>query len=252
MALETFGVKVNPEIKEKVNSMISASGLNHKEWFESVVALYELQMYKHHDNAKKYLSDLEALQEHTSRINEIFTSLIKKIIDDNSHNTTLIEKITLEKQVLIEDLEQQVQTQNRELVEVTRDLSEIRKSWKQLEELNYAHKETIFHLQSELERQNILISEFNQGEFVELSNELRGVKQTLELTTLRHEKEVQELIAQHRQEIIEKYMSKSKITGEKKKGRPPKKDTPEQNSPIDVSSSQNSSNNIDLTKEQEE
>ncbi|OZQ62771.1 hypothetical protein CA600_21140 [Paenibacillus sp. VTT E-133280] len=252
MASETFGVKVNPEIKEKVISMISASGLNNKEWFESVVALYELQMYKHHDSSRKYLSDLEALQEHTSRINEIFSSLIKKIIDDNNYNTAEIEKIAFEKQVLIEDLEQQVQTRSRELIEVTRDLSEIRKSWKQLEELNYAQKETISHLQSELERQNVLISEFNQGEFEQLSNELRGVKQTLELTTLRHEKEVQELIAQHRQEIIEKYMSKSKISGEKKKGRPPKKDTQEQSSSIDVSPSQSSSNSIDLTKEQEE
>ncbi|AIQ43413.1 hypothetical protein R50912_27875 [Paenibacillus sp. FSL R5-0912] len=60
--------------------MIAVSGLSSKEWFESVITLYELQTYKQHDSAKKYLSDLEILQEHTSRINEIFSSLIKKVI----------------------------------------------------------------------------------------------------------------------------------------------------------------------------
>lgn len=249
MASETFGVKVNPEIKEKVSSMISASGLSSKEWFESVVALYELQMYKHHASAKKYLSDLEALQEHTSRINEIFSSLIKKIIDDDNYNTTEIEKIAFEKQVLIENLEQQVQTRSSELTEVKRDLSEIQKSWKQLDELNCAQKETISHLQSDLKRQNGLSSRFNQVEFEQLTSELREVKQTLEITTLRYEKQVQELIVQHKQEIIEMYMGTSQTTGERKKGRPPKKNFQEKSSPIDVLSIQESSSSVEISKE---
>ncbi|MEK4038902.1 hypothetical protein MHH49_15330 [Paenibacillus sp. FSL F4-0122] len=234
MASETFGVKVNPEIKEKVSSMISASGLSSKEWFESVVALYELQMYKHHASAKKYLSDLEALQEHSSRINEIFSSLIKKIIDDNNYNTSEIEKVALEKQLLIEDLEQQVQTRSRELTEVTRDLSEIQKSRMQMDELNNAQKETISHLQSELERQNDQISKFNQMEFEQLTSQLREAKQTLELTTLRHEKEVQEMLTQHKQEIIDKFIDNSKTSGERKKGRPPKKTTQEESLPLEM------------------
>ncbi|OMD40699.1 hypothetical protein [Paenibacillus odorifer] len=249
MASETFGVKVNPEIKEKVSSMIAVSGLSSKEWFESVVTLYELQTYKHHESAKKYLSDLEILQEHTSRINEVFSSLIKKVIDDNNYTSTEIAKVTLEKQRIIEELEQQVQFLNKELTEINRELSETHKSWKQLDELCSAQKETIFHLQSELERQNALISKFNQEEFDKVTNELRGLKQTLEIATLRHEKEIQELIAQHQQEVIEKYLSNSKSTGERQKGRPPKKAVQEESLPIEVPSIQESSSNTAYNKD---
>ncbi|OMD73269.1 hypothetical protein BSK48_05210 [Paenibacillus odorifer] len=251
MASETFGVKVNPDIKEKVFSMISASGLSSKEWFESVVSLYEFQKYKHHESAKKYSSDLESLQDHSSRINEIFSSLIKKIIDENTYNSSEIARVALEKQNLLDDLEQQVNTLKGELSEVNRELLEIQKSWNQLDELSKSQKERILHLQSELERQNILGAKFNQAEFEQLSIELIGVKHTLELTTLRHEKEVQKLIAQHNQEIIEKYMNNRKSSVERKKDIPTKKVVQEEFSFIptqqnlSVDSSKALSNTID-------
>jgi metal-responsive CopG/Arc/MetJ family transcriptional regulator len=83
MADPTFGVKVSPELKEKLDKMIAASDFKtNKEWLEHVISVYEMYELRHENNTKKYSGDLDSISGHLKRVQEIVTEIIKKTSDD--------------------------------------------------------------------------------------------------------------------------------------------------------------------------
>lgn len=73
MADVTWGVKVSEELKEKITETVQQSGLNGKEFVESLLLAYEMQKLKEMQPTMK--ADLDELQSLTSRINNIFLNL---------------------------------------------------------------------------------------------------------------------------------------------------------------------------------
>ncbi|MDR6553989.1 hypothetical protein [Paenibacillus qinlingensis] len=218
----TYGVKVSAETKDKITSMIEVSGLSSKVWFERLLALYELQVYKQHEGSLKYLSDIETLQDHTKRIDEIFTSLIKKVIEDNKQYTAEIEKVNLEMQQVVNRLELESKQQQAELSELKHELSESQAKVTRLDDLSISHKETIRCLNVEIDRLKDINASYDLNEIEHLYLQLADVKKDLELSQLRHEKEILVIKDQHNQEII-KLMGKKSSPSDKKLGRPSKK-----------------------------
>ncbi|NOU73422.1 hypothetical protein GC098_18675 [Paenibacillus sp. LMG 31458] len=218
----TYGVKVSSETKDKINSMIVASGLSSKEWFERLLALYELQVYKQQEGSLKYLSDIETLQDHTKRIDEIFTSLIKKVIEDNKQYTVEIEKVNLEMNQVVDRLELESKQQQSELSELMHKISESNKEVHQLKEMRRVQEENIQHLREDNARLININASYDLNEIEQLYSQLADVKKDLELSQLRHEKEILVLKDQHNQEII-KLMSKKSSPSDKKLERLSKK-----------------------------
>ena len=218
----TYGVKVSAETKDKITSMIDASGLSSKEWFERLLALYELQVYKQHEGSIKYLSDIETLQDHTKRIDEIFASLVKKVIDDHKEHINAIKQVSREKEQVVQRLELELIKQQSELTEVKHELSESQEKVTRLDDLSISHKETIRCLSVEIDRLNNQIASYNEAEFEQLSTHLQIVKKDIVIAQLSYDKEISELKEQHRLEI-DKLTSKKSSPSNKKLGRPSKK-----------------------------
>jgi chromosome segregation ATPase len=95
MADVTFGVKVAPELKEKIEQLIKESDFNtHKEWFQHLLSVYDLHQLKHLDGTKRYASDLEFIEQYLTRIQETIVQMMKKAADAASDQETLRVKET--------------------------------------------------------------------------------------------------------------------------------------------------------------
>lgn len=99
-----FGVKVTPELKERIHQLIKDANLNtNKEWFEHVISIYEMHLLKHSDGTKRYADDLESIQQHLTRVQETIVQIIKKSNDTLNHQETSWK-------INYEELKQQLQT----------------------------------------------------------------------------------------------------------------------------------------------
>jgi len=237
MSDSTYGFKVHPELKGKVAKMIEVSGLTSKDWFEGLVSLYELQQTKEHEGINKFLSEISALGDHTSRINEIFSSLLKKVVDEQKMNQKYIEDLRKDSDIKINELSdytRELEIENNRLsnqlngsnVEIITYVRQI----KQLEELSTTQKMVIDEQQKEIQRLNRQIQEYGNGNSIQLEEELRTLRNELEMLKMCHANELLQLQSNHKQELIDLFPKKSRRTKQntsddkevKKRGRPPK------------------------------
>jgi hypothetical protein len=85
--LTTWGVKVSDEVREKIKNAMEASGLQGKEFMESMVSLYEANMMK--DSQPILAQDISELETITRRIISMYVGLgerIKTLVDDKERH----------------------------------------------------------------------------------------------------------------------------------------------------------------------
>src|SRR5690606_28209504 len=124
----------------------------------SLLALYELQTVKSEDGMQRYRSDIDALEQHTSRINEIFVSLVKKVLDGQNNDKDEFNKNINKRDKLIEELQTSLQEAKQrsnavsaQLNEMIENQAEIKRQTLYLEELNETRKQTIDNQLKEIE-----------------------------------------------------------------------------------------------------
>lgn len=108
MADKTYGFKVGEEFYEKAKLVIEASGLTSKEWFERAVALYETNAIK--EGSSDYKQDLTELEHHTTRMYELIVNMIQRSVYLKEHAVKEVSDQLQNKENLITNLQQQLQT----------------------------------------------------------------------------------------------------------------------------------------------
>lgn len=197
---KTFGVKVSDEMYEKAKSVIEASGISSKEWFEKAVALYELNSIK--QGSSDYTQDLTELEHHTTRIYELITNMIQRSVYLKDHAVKEVADKLESKESIISDLQLQVQKFKEELNEKTQVAETLQDQLKQVEEKLVANQTT-------LENNQALINEYKEkndvlnglvaqykgygDENVALKEQLSEVQTQLTARALKAEKQVDEL-----------------------------------------------------------
>ena len=197
---KTFGVKVSDEMYEKVKSVIEASGISSKEWFEKAVALYELNSIK--QGSSDYTQDLTELEHHTTRIYDLITNMIQRSVYLKDHAVKEVTDKLNSKESIINDLQLQVQKFKVELTEKTQEADTLQDQLKQVEEKLVAN-------QTMLENNQALINEYKEKNDVlnglvaqykgykddneALKVQLNDVQTQLTARALKAEKQVDEL-----------------------------------------------------------
>ena len=197
---KTFGVKVSDEMYEKAKSVIEASGISSKEWFEKAVALYELNSIK--QGSSDYTQDLTELEHHTTRIYDLITNMIQRSVYLKDHAVKEVTDKLNSKESIINDLQLQVQKFKVELTEKTQEADTLQDQLKQVEEKLVAN-------QTMLENNQALINEYKEKNDVlnglvaqykgykddneALKVQLNDVQTQLTARALKAEKQVDEL-----------------------------------------------------------
>lgn len=115
MADSTYAVKVNDELKDKLQKLVDESGQSSKDFFADMVSQFELA------NAKKQApilsADIDELVKLTTRINNIFINVGERVSNLQETYRIEAENQTKEKESLISLLQQQVEGLKRDAIQ---------------------------------------------------------------------------------------------------------------------------------------
>lgn len=153
MADVTIGFKGSEALREKVKEMVEASGLQSKEWFESVLRLAEVEQLKNGET--DFSKDLSELSLHTNRINELITNMVKRAAFEKAEVVKKVEEVKESKDEIIMGY----QVENSELnVEIERLKKETEMATQAVEE----SLEEQNQLRENVENQKALIGEYKE------------------------------------------------------------------------------------------
>lgn len=229
MAQETWGLKLDLDLKEKVQEIIKTDFESSKEFLEQLVNMYELNQLKQGDNV--LTSEIEELESLTRRINNVFINANAKIntmLQDKDATaarqvelkSSLIERLqgTIAK---LEEEKEQISTINDSLVnsntEYSQSVNQLTKSNQTLDDLVGEYKEkndTLTGLLAEYKadrEQNKALQEENR----ELQNKLQelnavateqakqviGLGDKLQEQATKHENDLQGLLDRQADEL---------------------------------------------------
>lgn len=158
----TFGVKVTPELKEKIEQLIKDSDFNtHKEWFQHLLSIYDLYHLKHEDGMKRYASDLEYIEQNLTRIQETIVQMMKKMADEVAHQEAEWTKTSEEMQRQLQQSEQSRKELESEIIEnkeqtnkYKNNLTDLQKQNSVLEDLCTTLKKSLLEKEAEIEKLN--------------------------------------------------------------------------------------------------
>ncbi|WP_454190312.1 hypothetical protein [Paenibacillus sp. Marseille-Q7038] len=158
----TFGVKVTPELKGKIEQLIKDSDFDtNKEWFQHLLSIYDLYHLKHEDGTKRYASDLEYIEQNLTRIQETIVHMMKKMADEATHQEAEWTKTSDEIQQQLQQSEQlrkELETELTETNEQTNqykiNLTELQKQSNVLEDLCTTLKKSLQEKEAEIEKLN--------------------------------------------------------------------------------------------------
>lgn len=230
MAQETWGLKLDQDLKEKLQSIIKEEFESSKDFMEQLISLYELNKLKQGENV--LADEIDQLESLTRRINDIFINANAKIgnmLQDrdikSEQQVTLKNKLIERLQADIEKLEQEknyISGINDDLTnsnnEYLQEIATLTKSNTMMEDLLAEYKEKNNTLTSllavyktdreqnkELKDQLQLITqELTETKTkLDLSNkEVINIKALLQTQSNNHQNELQELLTKHDDELV--------------------------------------------------
>lgn len=193
----TFSVKVTPELRDKAQELLKASGLKGKEWLEHVIATLEIQSLK--ENATEYESDLNELETHTRRIYELTSNMIQR--SDVLKKSTVREletKLEQQREITSEfqtKIKQAIEEKDQANEQLKISLSEQEELNKRLEEI---HKQlnTSTDLNEQLKEKNVTLSDL-VAKYQEYADENEQLKNTLTTNQQKCQSAIDELTRQN-------------------------------------------------------
>jgi DNA repair exonuclease SbcCD ATPase subunit len=167
MADVTFGVKVSEETKEKVQQMVEVSGMKSKEWFETLVSLYEMEQLK--QGAIDFSKDLSELEIHTNRINQLVANMVTRAAHEKEAVLQQIEEIKASKDEVIQtyqkefsEVKGQIDGYKQQAVQTEKAYAEAAKHVQQLEETNENNKALIGEYKEKIDTLSSLVNEYKE------------------------------------------------------------------------------------------
>ena len=153
MADTTYAVKVNEDVRERLQKLVEDSGQSSKDFFADMVSQFELM------NARKQVpvlaADIDELVKLTTRINNIFINVGERVLSMQESQQLGFENEVKEKESLIGLLQKQIETLNHELAQREERVASALNDAKEALEV----KKAADKLQRENERLNDLLAE---------------------------------------------------------------------------------------------
>lgn len=229
MGQETWGLKLDAELKEKLQGIIKEDFESSKDFMEQVVSLYELDKLKQGENV--LIAEIEELETLTRRINGVFINANAKINTMLQDKDIKAEQQQQVKQKLIERLQndiakieqdkEQVSSINDSLTvmneEYKHQVNQLTRSTETLEELVKEYKEkndlltgTLTEYKAEHENNKLLREEnrklkdkLHQLNVVstEQAKQIIESDKKLQEQAKKHENELQEVVVKHNDEL---------------------------------------------------
>lgn len=205
----TFGVKVSPEVKERVSAMIEASGLKSKEWFESLLSLYEMQRLK--EGTVDFAKDLSELEIHTNRIVQLVGNMVTRATHEKEAVLQQIEGIKASRDEVIIGYQQelaevkgQIQQYREQAEDSAKVKNEAEKRVIQLQEAAENHRDLIGQYKEKIDTLSGLVAEYRAH-----SEERHQLKETVQALGRQVEEQTAELVKHDKSlaMIEEKYSS---------------------------------------------
>lgn len=123
MADTTYAVKINDEVKEKLQKLIDESNLSSKDFFADMISQFELASVK--KQTPLLTADIDELMKLTTRINNIFINVGERISILQETCFQDIENATKEKESLIGLLQQQIESFKQDSVKTKMQVNEL-------------------------------------------------------------------------------------------------------------------------------
>lgn len=193
-AKTTKAYKVSPEIKEKLETLFAESGMETQEAFiEHIAALYEMQQLK--EGATGYKKQLDELDYHTRRMNELFLSMIgteaaERLQLTQHHDEALADRAAtiFGQEQELSDLRKEVKQQADELARLVKENADQAKHIEQLGEISRKDGLLVEEYRQKIDTLSGLVNEYKAA-----ANENKELKtEVVRLTTLT-EKEAQRI-----------------------------------------------------------
>ncbi|QSF46529.1 hypothetical protein [Paenibacillus tianjinensis] len=162
MADPTFGVKIAPELKEKIDQLFKDSDFStQKEWFQHMLSIYDLHQLRHQEGIKRYASDLDYIVQNLTRVQETIVQLLKKTADEVVHQEAEWTKASDEIQQQLQQSEQFRKNLESQLIETEeqtnqhkKNLTDLQKQSSIVDELCSTLKKSLHEKEAEIERLN--------------------------------------------------------------------------------------------------
>lgn len=194
---KTISFKVEEELSEKAKTLIEASGLTAKDWFQKAVALAEMQSVK--QGATDFASDLSELEVHTARIYELVANMVQKGIYLRDKAVGDLETLLSQQREITSDYQSKIKEANEERDQAVNDLETTQKEQKGLQnQLN--------ELRETLETNKLLINEYKEKndtlnglvtKFQGFADENERLKETLAKEQQRSQSAIQEITSEN-------------------------------------------------------
>jgi DNA repair exonuclease SbcCD ATPase subunit len=185
---EVFSVKVPEELRERIRSLMDASGMQGKDFMEEIVKLYELH------TAKKLLptvaGDVEELQAITRRISEIFLSLVER-------DSTLMRDREANLQGEIDTKNKAISLIQERLDAVTAQLEALKTEQERMNQLK-AERERLQQREKDLEAEKLSMQKQHALDLQQA--QLEKEKSLLELRE-KHQSQLEQLSAEYRERV---------------------------------------------------
>lgn len=104
---------VSTDLREKINAVIQASGMEDKEWIESVTTLFQMQHMK--KSSPDFNKDINELELHTKRINELVINMVERASFEKDEVVRVAEEGKESKNLIIEGLQSDLSELQKEI-----------------------------------------------------------------------------------------------------------------------------------------
>lgn len=193
-AKTTKAYKVSPEVKEKLEKLFAESGMDTQEAFiEHIAALYEMQQLK--EGAAGYKKQLDELEYHTRRMNELFLSMIGTEAAERLQLTQQHEEVLADRSATIFSQEQELSDMRKEAKQQADELARLAKE-------NADQAKHIEQLGEISRKDGLLVDEYRQkidtlsglvNEYKAAADENKGLQAEVSRLTGLTEKQAQQI-----------------------------------------------------------
>lgn len=193
----TFSVKATPELRDKAQELVKASGLTGKQWLDHVITMLEMQSLR--EGATEYDADLNELEVHTRRIYELITNMVQRsVVLKESAVRELETKLDQQREITAD-----FQTKIKQAIEEKEQANEqLKVSLKEQEELasrlEELHKQlnTSTDLIDELKQKNVTLSDL-VAKFQGYADENEQLKNALTTNQQKYQSAIEEINIQN-------------------------------------------------------
>jgi len=213
--LETYGVKVPPELKQKITDLTKGSGLSGREFMEMLIGNYESMKLTQDDSVDT--KDVQ-IEYHLLRLKEIFIGKTKEINDYRQQFELALEEAKQKQQQVVANLNDQItglklqlENEQKSLVDVLADNGKLIDANNELERGNIGYVKTISLYEDTLDSLKRQIEELKeecnqyqayQQENIKLKDTIKDLEMQIATSGRDYEDRIKDMGISHERDIL--------------------------------------------------